>query len=270
MSYRSPWRGLITAAAMALALGLAAFAQGYPAQAAPSARTPQPAAVARAAPHPAVLTARPDAGGGDGCNPRRANDFLTFRFDGWYRDPGTTVGGVYSDIYNYSPWVYYISAQASAVAAWTMVDLSSNANTWAQVGWVEFPLGKRYVFTQTNNNGNLITHYFSPKPINSQAYYTTLYNNTPGHFSYQVSGSTIEVDPAGFTPNEGQNFGETHSFADQMPGGYNQNEYFNDTHIYYSGGWHNFSGTVADSSSAYGYSHPSSTEMLIWDKACPN
>lgn len=264
--FRRP--GLIMAAI--LALGLAPV-QGYAAQAAVARGHPSlPAAMPKAATRPVASPARPDAGGGDGCNPNRTNDFLTYRWDGWRRFPDTTVGGVYSDIYNYSPWVHYISANESDVSAWTALGLTTNSGDYAQVGWLEYPHGLRYVFTETSTNGNFFDNFYNPEPINSNNYYTTLYNNTPGYFTYQVKGTTIDTEKANFAPNYSIVSGETHSLADQMPGGYNQNEYFSDTHIYYSGGWHNFSGSAYNSSSDYGYSIPSSTQMLIWDKACAN
>jgi hypothetical protein len=261
------WGGLVTVVTVALPLALT---QGYTAQAAASPPRPyMPAVAANAAPPAPAgrIAARPDAGGGDGCNPGRTNDFRTFRFDGWERSPGTTVGGVYSDIYNYSPWVYYITSTTSYVSAWSLVD---DGYHYAQVGWIEEPHGARYVFTETFDRNGDNVRYFSPEPINSQSYYTVLFNNTPGEFTFEVNGSVIDVSTAQFTPNDGQNYGETHSLADQMPGGYNQNEYFSNTHIWYSGAWHNFSGTPHNDSSHYGDSKPSSTEMLIWDWACPN
>ena len=45
------------------------------------------------------------AGGGDGCNPQRANNGAYY-FDGWSSTPSGTINGVYTEIYNYSPWVY--------------------------------------------------------------------------------------------------------------------------------------------------------------------
>lgn len=262
---RLRWGGLVTVVTLALPLALT---QGLPARAAAPPRPYLPAIGAKAAPPAPRIAARPDAGGGDGCNPGRGNDFNYIRYDGWDRNPGTTVGGVYSDIYNYSPWVYYINATSSWVSNWVTIGASSY---YAQIGWLEEPHGARYVFTETFDHNGDNVRYFSPEPINSQSYYTVLYGNTGGEFTYEVNNNVIDVSTASFTPNFGEAYGETHSHADQMPGGYNQNEYFNDTHIWYSGGWHNFSGTPYDQSpSDYGNSKPSSTELLIWDWKCPN
>jgi hypothetical protein len=272
------FRGLIATAAVTLALALA---QGSPAQAAPRANPAHggsrghpalPAMVAHpGAPAATVRAAGPRAGDGDGCNPGRPNDFNTVRFDGWYRDPGSTVGGVYSDIYNYSPWVHYISSRESYVSAWTMVDYTGSPYDWAQVGWVEFPLGVRYTFDQTlgPSGGNPRTMYYGSQPVNNLTYYTTLYNNPSGYYGFYVNGKLIDKASILFTPNEGQNFGETHSAADQMPGGYDNTEDFFSTNIYYSGGWHNFAGTIADDNTSwYSYDEFNNANLSIWDNYC--
>lgn len=273
---RFPWGGLVTVVALALPLTLT---QGLAASAAPPPRPYMPAVGAKAsAPAPARITARPDAGGGDGCNPNRPPDAnLIPRFDGWQRTPGGTVGGVYSDIYNYSPWVHYYAPPftpqpASYVGGWVAID-GTPSPAFGQIGWIEYPHGVRDIFTETRNSNGDAVHLFPPEPINSQSYYTVLINNTPGYLTYEVNGHGIDSEPALFTSNAGEVSGETHSYADQMPGGYNQNEYFTDTHIWYSGAWHNFSGSLISNppiDPAYGHSIVSSTELLIWDWACPN
>jgi hypothetical protein len=211
----------------------------------------------------------PNAGHGDGCNPGRANDYPDNNlFDGWYRIPGGTVGGVYSNIYNYSPWVHYISSTASAVVAWTMVT-RNDASVWAQVGWLEYPVGKRYTFDQTfNGSGQPRTEMYAPDGVNTSSYYTTLYNNPSGDFGFYKDGKLIDSTHAAWTPNEGQNFGEAKSTADQMAGGYQNPETFGDTHIYYSGGWHSFNGTSAMTKSYYGGLKIDAYTMQIWDDAC--
>lgn len=226
-------------------------------------------AAASAAPSAKVV---PLSGSGDGCNPNRTNDYRTFRFDGWYRTPGGAVGGVYSNIWNYSPFVYPISSTASYVVAWTMLT-NSNPNDWAQVGWFENPYGVRYTFIQTyDGSGSPNTEFFAPEATNTYTTYTMLYGNTPGGFTYEWAGN-VRQSFATFVPNQGQIFGETHTLADQMPGGYSNPYYyenFYNSHIYYSGGWRAYSGTVTDYSSDYGYQVDSSYNMDIWDKACPD
>jgi len=46
-------------------------------------------------------------GGGDGCNPGRTNNYSTVYFSGSDDASGTlTYGGMYGNIYEYSPYVY--------------------------------------------------------------------------------------------------------------------------------------------------------------------
>ncbi len=82
------------------------------------------------------------------CDPGRTDDGRNY-WDGWARTPGGTVGGVGSDILNYSPWVH---ATDDSVSAWTM---TANGSLYAQVGWIEYPLSFRYTFTEyTTSDGN--------------------------------------------------------------------------------------------------------------------
>ena len=78
------------------------------------------------------------------CTITRPSDFVNERFAGWVRSGGgTTPGGVYAQIYNYSPWV---SGPADdTTSAWTMLD---DGPSWVQVGWIEFPGTDRRTFVQ--------------------------------------------------------------------------------------------------------------------------
>lgn len=196
------------------------------------------------------------------CQPGRTNNGTVY-WDGWYRSSSGTVGGVYSDILNYSPWV----EPNNEVMAWTM--LNNGGSNWAQVGWWEYAGGTRSTFVQwTTSPGHWSTKFWTPQSVGSYSYYTTLYGNTPGDFTFEVNGSTIDKETASFTPNDAQNYGEIHTLADQMPGGYNANEVFKATNVYI-GGWQSFSGTSTNSSSTYfGESNVSSTQRNIWDWAC--
>lgn len=231
-------------------------------------------------PGAAAWAARPDAGDGDGCNPAgydgRSNDYVTYRWDGWYRNPGTTVGGVYSDIYNYSPWVHDLSPTASYVAAWVMILNANNSNDFTQIGWWEYPQGVRYTFTWTNWQGESqpLYTFMSPQATNTFSYYTVLYNNPSGDFGFYVNGHLVNTNYIEFTPNAGQVSGETHTADDQMPGGYQNTEDFYSTNIYYSGGWHSFNGTPStagpNAGSYFGIYKVDGTGLEIWDNACAN
>lgn len=202
------------------------------------------------------------------------SDDNQYHFDGWYRSPGVTVGGIYSSILNYSPWVQPNgSGENHFVAAWTMLDHASSCSTcdYAQVGWFENPGGARYTFTQWTHDNTFSENDFSPQSVGSYTYYTTLYNNTPGKFTFQVAGSTIDTETAAFTPNEGEIYGEENTLASQMPGGYNSNahEVFSDANIYLNGAYQAFSGTADPGNTTYfGNSKTSSQYDMVWDKAC--
>ncbi len=198
------------------------------------------------------------------CQPNRTNDERAY-FDGWQRSPAEP-GGVYSKIFNYSPWVQ----PGRSVVAWTM--LNRFTTQWAQVGWWEYAFDDRYTFTQTTLPA-VSTHFFLPEPVGAYTYYTTLYNNPPGSFSYQVNGSTIDVQPANFVPLSAQIYGELNTFASQMPGGYalGAAEDFFDSHIWFSGAWQPFDGVdTNDDLTQFGNVKISTLDLSIWDLTCPN
>jgi len=196
------------------------------------------------------------------CQPNRTNNGQTY-WDGWLRGAGT-VGGIYSSILNYSPWVQ----PGSQVTAWTM--LNNGGSWWAQVGWWESPYGVRYTFVQwTPSAGQFQTHFWTPaQPVGQSTYYTTLWNYTPGKFTFQVASSTIDTETAAFTPNDGQAFGEINTLASQMPGALYAPEDFSNTNWWVSG-WSAFNGSPYDSSTTYfNIAKYSSTHLQIGDKAC--
>jgi hypothetical protein len=217
---------------------------------------------------PGSLTSASAATSWEGCQPNRANDYLTYRFDGWGR-MANGIGGIYSTIKNYSPWVQ----PGSSVSAWTMLDFRSSVQHYAQVGWLEYAYSNRVTFVEWtyDNRGGWSRVEFRPQPIDAATYYTTLYGNwAPGVFSYQINGGTIWHGSADFVPNEGQEYGETHSGADQMPGGTQNPEDFNHTNIWVPGsGW--IAGdfyTFNSNSNWYNIAKYSPTHLQIGDKVC--
>ncbi len=73
------------------------------------------------------------------CNPGRPDGGQYVAYTaGWRRRPATTVGGVYSNVLNYSPWVYPSGRDWPQTTGWVMVQQTSGTN-WAQVGWMEEP-----------------------------------------------------------------------------------------------------------------------------------
>jgi hypothetical protein len=200
--------------------------------------------------------------------------------------PGGTVGGVYAEILNYSPWVEPALdpfGNTNIVVGWVMLDTNAGAN-WAQVGWLEMGYGQRYTFTQLETGGGPpITHVFAARPTGGYTYYTVLWNNPSGRFSFQYrdSGSTqaitLESPTYTFVPDEAQVAGEITTYSSQMPGVQTDTEGFYDAHKY-AGAWSNFSPTSVETVNAtlkqwsyeFGTDGPyySGTQLNIWDGAC--
>lgn len=222
------------------------------------------------------------SGGGDGCNPHRGNNYLTYIFDGAdHPDPGIP-GGVYATISNYSPFVAGPNQGAPSndfTSEWVMLD--NDATQWVQIGWVEFAGSVRNTFWEwTKVNGDFEDAYASAFPINSAHTYTVLYQ--PGNtnpFVVQVDGGTYATIPQFFTPNDAQIFAELHTQASQMPGGTaddpTHTPLVSNAHLWPtsgSGGWQNFNGTTATGASWAKISPaPGSTGVntwRTWDTAC--
>jgi hypothetical protein len=111
--------------------------------------------------------------------------------------------------------------------------------------------------------------------INTTHTFTVLFNNPkPGEYTMEMdNGTTGEkyYTFSDFTPNNGQAYGETHSAADQMAGGYNNKETFRNEHVWLPNqGWVPAALYAWKSSSWYGYDKPNATDENIWDGACAN
>lgn len=217
----------------------------------------------------------PYTGSGDGCNPGGTQNYYVSYKDGWDRAAnGSYPGGVRSTIWNYSPFVSSVngSSTQSQVTAWAL--LSDLNGHYAQIGWWEYPFGVRHTFEQTYGVGysGPLTNFDPAQPVNTYTQYTTLWNNAgPGVFSFRYGGTqSAFTDRTGFTPISAQNYGETHSDADQMPGGssayfyyetmYQAQVYLGSSWQAFNGNYHNggFNGYVANSG-----------EVDIWDGRCP-
>lgn len=186
-----------------------------------------------------------------------------YALDGWETNPNVPLGGVYADIYNYSPWVQ----QGSLVDAFVM--LADNDAHWAQVGWIEHPNGIRSSFYEARQaNGQIDENvYLTPYPEGSTHLYEVLYNNTPGYYTFYIDGQLLIEFQLGFTPTNAQEFGEVHNWKDQMAGSTSQFEVFADAHVY-QGGWRTFSGGGYDQSDWWGNDTYSATQDWIWDQRC--
>jgi hypothetical protein len=218
-------------------------------------------------------------GGGDGCNPGRANDYLTYYFDGVYQytPNGDVSGGVRADIENYSPFVYNTDTDDSS--EWSML-VDSNYD-YQQIGWEERAFSQRYTFVEwgkDNGAEGYTDEYFSSDPINSYSEYkVTFHPNTDEYYFYdngtQKWDQTVSYDTA---PSQAQVYDETHTKASQMPGGTGNNNYMNSGNFFYpagtSGSWHDMAATPSPAPSFAGIvpNHGTTDSYKTWDFACTN
>src|SRR5467141_2560312 len=142
----------------------------------------------------------------------------------------------------------------------------------AQAGWEEYPANHRHVFAEWtgNNNGSWWRWESYGVPSNwvdSYHNFATLYNSwAPGVYSFQYDGGTFYHTTSDFVPNDDQIYGETHSAADQMPGGINNPEDFNNEHVWVPGsGWINADLYPFRDSTWYNLAKYSSTHFQIGD-----
>jgi hypothetical protein len=225
-------------------------------------------------------------GGGDGCNPGRSSNYLTYYFAGAdANNAAASFGGIYGTIDEYSPFVYDSSAGDTG-AQWVMID---NPTDWAQVGWIEFPGNQRYVFVEFNDPGvTTWDNYFSPYAINSDIKFQVTYKPTcPSNtcFSFFADNSPTQLTGSKYnwTPTDAQSYSETHDQASQIPGGYDNVSTATNLHVYYnagsSGSWNNMDGYDTANEGYDGGAGPSwdnvsnpgvygNTSYSTWDSAC--
>ncbi len=223
------------------------------------------------------------AGGGDGCNPGRPDNFPTRYYIGAEQQPGVEVGGVKGYIYNYSPWVS--STDNPGVTQWVMV---TNGPSWAQVGWREFPGSQRDTFVQFNiPNERSWTNSFPAYPINSNIEYAVTHdpNCTVHCFTFYANGRQLTDSNYNFAPGYGEAAAELNTQADQVPGGYNDPSPVSSLQIFMpagsNGSWNTFTGSTFATTTG-GASAPSWANISpspgtspngyysTWDSACPN
>jgi hypothetical protein len=220
------------------------------------------------------------SGSGMGCQPGRSNDQL--RYGDWSGDVSGLGGGLYAQIFDYSPWV---EPGVGGTSAWVMLAAGNDPGVYAQIGWIEWAYGTRYTFTQIGyiQNG---THYYSnhnapPLPVGGTYYYTVNYNPYAATypFSYYANNQLINQDGwliADGTLKMGEVAGEIHSLASQMPGGWaGPSETFTDAHYWWprgsTGSWKPMNPTTGGTPSFTNRAvYNNGTATAINDKACPN
>lgn len=213
------------------------------------------------------------AGGGDGCNPNRPNNFLTYYFSGEYGSAPGTYRGIQAYIDQYSPWVYPVSGATDFTSQWVMLTNTSGTQ-WAQVGWWEGADGNRHTFAQFEDPGYTFwsdTDY-APFPINEDINYKVTYDPscTDGDcFRFFSNGQQINHSHYDWAPNMQEDSSEIHTQASQMPGGYDNPSYSSLIEKYYpagSGSWSYVSGnTLTEEMNSSGYV----TAAPSWDQVSP-
>lgn len=217
------------------------------------------------------------SGGGDGCNPGRANNTGIW-FNGMkHAASGGSSGGVRAQIYNYSP---YVDQSDYGETAWVMFYNASTVN-YAQIGWGERPGSVRNTFIQWgyNNGSGGYTNYFKPSyNINSTIWYKVTFDPSTNGYGFWSNGNEQIVSyNLGIHPDVGQIVNETHDQNSQMAGGVHNNEVFSSAEQYEpagSGSWNNFNGTV-ESNPSWAGALPDTGATNVntfngWDKACTN
>lgn len=214
----------------------------------------------------------------DKCEITRQSDNTAYQ-DGWSRNPGSRVGGIYSSILNYSPWVWPENVGILLNDVFAAVQLSDNHGDDWILGWEELAYGARDTlecFAQPNSNGGYdnecTTETAGTQPVDTFTEYKILYDNQPYSFTYFVNGQLIDTIPTNFdqlTPTASQVTGQILTQSDQIPGGYAAREQFQDTHWYYPNNWYAFNGTPVPSPWFSGNQPVSSTTDTIWDTQCP-
>lgn len=190
------------------------------------------------------------SGGGDGCDPGRSSNYLTYYFAGAdANNAATSFGGIYGTIDNYSPYVKSSSSE-DFTSQWVM--LAYSGTKWAQVGWTEYPGSQRNTFVEFQDPGvSGWDNYFPPYAINSSIKYQVTYQPTcPSDTCFSFFANNTSPQLAGtkynWTPNDAESFAETHDQASQVPGGYFNPSSASDLHVYYnagsSGSWNNMDG----------------------------
>jgi len=201
------------------------------------------------------------------CNPNRTDDGHDYQV-GWLRIPsGYQPRAVYADIKNYNP---YMKSGSANTTAWVMLNLYPG--WWAQVGWYKESSGTRqnfYDWTDTQAHGNI--GFFAADTVGSYPTYKVSDRTSPGSFQFFHNGALIWTVAEKFTPARGAIYGETHTLANQMPGGSNFVSYgedFTNAHIFFASSNQVFDGTTYGNTTYFDYNKVSTTETYIWDKAC--
>lgn len=209
----------------------------------------------------------------DKCYISRGNDNQAYA-DGWSNYPGFRVGGIYSNVTNYSPWVdpQYLRYGVSNYVTALEVLYDANSHVWA-MGWEEFWKGQRDTpIYYTDNYGDVLVKELPAEPVGSSTEYKILYENTPGQFTYFEDG--VQVDHESdfqqkFEPIAALEDGEILTASSQMPGAKLSYQQFGNTHYWYPSGWVNFDGAPFNDNSQWFFNIKANSLLdSIGDNSC--
>lgn len=220
---------------------------------------------------PIVMTTSASAsGGGDGCNPGRSDDYLTYHYAGEWEGSISEVGALKAEILNYSPYVYGPNSDYSTTE-WVM--LADNYYNYVQVGWDEAPSGSRATFT-SGAYGDGSSWWFNgypADPINSVTNYQIYFNGGSGTFNFYDNDTEVEEHYlGGWDPTTAEIETETHTQASQTPGGYDNPNYMYNASYYVPspGDWYPLYGNASQSDAYSAVQIGSDGSYDTWDWAC--
>jgi hypothetical protein len=176
-----------------------------------------------------------------------------------------------SSILEYDP--YYTAFNRTGTNASVLLVRQGTPFQWAQLGWTKHAQGgpiEREVFTEffvspTDNRWQ----FWPAEPVGTETWYQIQFA-APDRFDFFVKGAWRHFEAGMLPPNDVQAFGETHDWADQMPGGVNNHVRFVNTQ-YYAGGWVTLTSPLTvHEPSIHAGSNPSLGRYESWDKGCAN
>lgn len=182
------------------------------------------------------------------------------------------VGGVYSQIKTYSPWV----SNGAFSYAWVMLT-RSGSYYWAQIGPHEVVNGARDTHIQTANgsSSSVWDLNLGSTSVGSLNYDTILYDPPSNRYQFQINSNTYHSTTSlTWFPTAAQIASEITNLNTQMMGATSVHEQFNSNHLYYNNQWYAFGGSPFLSSSNgtnpatwFGYSG-TAAGFQGWDKTC--
>lgn len=161
------------------------------------------------------------------CNPGRTNDYLTYRWDAWDLT-GINFSGVWGTIEDQSPYLHQTPGSQGNSSTWIML---ANSTEYIQIGWLDYHgaiYDVRQGFTEWDLNDGTGAHrdYFSDISDDSTSAMGVSYAAGNNRFDLTQAGSFWRSVTPAFVPASIQVSTETHSAADQFPGGYNDHVSF--------------------------------------------